>query len=277
VTEGALAALIDRTIDTSVRSPFGAYLFLDGDPAVEIARDLERRVFLESFGNTPELLAAEYRPYDEASLFLCVVDHRARRAAGMVRLIVPVPGGPGLKSLVDFDAIWGERPAAAFARVGIGQPSPIWDIATLAVAPAYRTASAHGLVSLGLYQAVVRIASGAGVRWLCALLDTAVYRMSRARFAEPFDLLANPRPYLGSSASAPVICDLVAWHTRLERADPAIAEVIYDGVGIEPALAPVPSAVARALVERLVPASAPLSSRLRAVATRGDSGGATAR
>src|SRR5216684_4710946 len=112
-----IAALIDRTIDVSVPEVFGSYLFLDSDPAAEIARSVERAVFLEAFGNTPELLAAEYGPYESSSLFLCIVDHRARRPAGAMRLILPRISGPGLKSVNDVEKAWGEPPSRMFERL----------------------------------------------------------------------------------------------------------------------------------------------------------------
>jgi hypothetical protein len=249
----AIAALIDRTIDTTVPEPFGAYLFLDGDPAAEIARSVEREVFLEAFGNTAELLATEYGPYEPSSLFVCVVDHRARRPAGAMRLIVPTPGGPGLKSLNDLEPTWGAPATALLSRLGIAPPpGGMWDIATLAVAPAYRTAAATGLVSLGLYQSVVRTAGAAGIEWLCAILDVTVFRMTRAKFAGPFDPITDPRPYLGSPSSVPVTCDLVAWRARLSGRDQLLCETIYDGLGIEAALRPLPLTVAAGLSETLV-------------------------
>src|SRR5579875_1985596 len=82
--------------------PFGVYVLRSEDPAAELGRSLERAVFLEAFGNTPELLEVEYSPYESASLFLVVVDHRRRLPAGVMRVICP--GGPaGLKSLNDLE------------------------------------------------------------------------------------------------------------------------------------------------------------------------------
>jgi hypothetical protein len=264
---GSIAALIERTIDTTVPEPFGAYLFLDGDPAAEIARSVEREVFLESFGNTAELLAAEYGPYESSSLFVCVVDHHARRPAGAMRLILPTVGGPGLKSLNDLHPTWGSPASTLLSRLGITPPvGGMWDIATLAVAPAYRTAAATGLVSLGLYQSVVRTAGVAEVEWLCAILDLAVYRMTRAKFAAPFDPVTDPRPYLGSPSSVPVTCDLPAWRKRLAGRDPLLCETIYDGIGIEAAVRPLPLALAAGLSGALLRGSRaePISRPTRA-------------
>jgi hypothetical protein len=245
--------LIERTLDTEVPETFGAYLFLDGDPAAEIARSVERAVLLEAFGNTPEVLRAEYGPYEESSMFVCVIDHRARRPAGAMRMILPTLGGPGLKSLNDVGPTWGEPAAVLLARLGITVVAgEMWDLATLVVAPEYRTAAATGLVSLGLYQSVVRTACASGIEWLCAVLDVAVYRMTRLKFAAPFDPFGDGLPYLGSTASVPVTCNLAEWRARLGARDPIIHDIIYEGVGIEPALRPVPISIATALSERLL-------------------------
>ena len=43
-------------------SPLGVYMFRSTDPGAELARHVERVVFMETFGNTPDLLAQEYGP-----------------------------------------------------------------------------------------------------------------------------------------------------------------------------------------------------------------------
>ena len=67
--------------------PFGLYCFVGSDPAAELARYIERTVFLDVFGNSEELLAKEYELYESSSLFLCVMDHLRRKPAGMVRIL----------------------------------------------------------------------------------------------------------------------------------------------------------------------------------------------
>ena len=87
-------------------APLGVYLFRSADPASELARHVERVVFMETFGNTPELLAKEYAPYEESSIFLCVVDHRRGLPAGTMRILLPSPAG--FKTLDDAAPVWGE-------------------------------------------------------------------------------------------------------------------------------------------------------------------------
>ena len=234
-----LERLARSVIDVGRSEPFGAYVFLPDDPAAELGRNVERAVFLEAFGNTEQLLAAEYGPYEATSLFFVILDHRRLRPAGMMRLIVPTADGPGLKSLNDIPPVWGEPAATILGRSGIGlSVARTWDIATLAIDGEYRTAAATGLVALGLYQSTVRTGEALGVEWMIAILDRFVFRMSKVRFTQPFFALAEGRPYLGSRASMPVYCCLSEWRRRLAMADPAIHGVIFEGVGIEAALRP---------------------------------------
>jgi hypothetical protein len=183
-----------------------------------------------------------------------VLDHLRQVPAGVMRLIISRPDGSGLKSLADLAPFFSTSAEEMIARSGrpIGS-APTWDIATLAVTPAYRNAAATGLVALGLYQSVVRTSCRAGVEFLVAILDRVVYRMTRLKFAAPFSPLDAPRPYLGSASSYPVYCDLGEWRERLFAEDPAIGGIIYDGVGLGPALAPLDLRRADAIVDQIWP------------------------
>lgn len=237
LSDADLRDLVSDVIDTSASQPFGAYAFASDDPGAEIARHVERIVFLEAFGNTAELLAHEYGPYEATSVFLCVIDQRRRLPAGSMRLIVPTLGGPGLKTLHDIDALWKEPDAPGSPpRRSRRSPLTTWDIATLAVVEGYRAPGAAGLVSLGLYQSTVRTALSNGGKRFVAILDYKVYRMSRMQFGRPFVPLGSPKPYLGSEQSLPVACDLHDWKRRLTAAHSPVGPIIFDGTGIEAAM-----------------------------------------
>ncbi len=213
---------------------FGPY-----EAGSEIGRHVERAVFLEAFGNTPELLASEYGPYEATSVFLCVVDHRKRRPAGAVRIILPSDDGPGLKTFNDLELGWGEPADALLRRAGVAPPKDTtWDVATLAVMPEYRGAAAAGLVSLGLYQSGIRAARRVGFDWMVAILDSVVHRMQRFAFHAPFVAFAPARSYLGSRASYPVHLHISEWERRVALLDPSIHDVIFDARGIEAAMRP---------------------------------------
>jgi hypothetical protein len=152
-----------------------------------------------------------------------------------------------------------------FDRLGVDVDlGRMWDAATLVVAPEYRTAAATGLVSLGLYQSLVRTAQASGIELLCAVLDTVVYRVAQAKFAGPFEPYAEGRPYLGSKASLPVTVNFSGWKARLAAREPEIHDIIYEGVGIEPIMRPVPIGVASALAAKVLePSEVPVSRPTR--------------
>ena len=87
---GELEELATSLIEREGRgeTPFGFYIIRSNDPAAELGRAVEREVFLEFFGNTPDMLHDEYDPYEGNSLFLVLVDHlRLVRRAGHVQLL----------------------------------------------------------------------------------------------------------------------------------------------------------------------------------------------
>ena len=78
-------------------------------------------MFLEAFGNTAELLADEYGPYEASSFFICVVDHLRMLPAGVMRVVLPSPRG--FKSLNDIEPVWGEPAESAHRAHGLALDS----------------------------------------------------------------------------------------------------------------------------------------------------------
>jgi hypothetical protein len=218
--------------------PFGLYTFEATAPESELARHIEREVFNEFFDNSPELLAAEYGPYEASTLFLCVLDHRRRLPAGMIRLVLPSPAG--LKSLGDVDSVWGHLDDVLERTNLTLEADRVWDIATLAVDSEYRGRATDGLVSLALYQGVAQLALRCNVRWVVTILDLVVLRLLQQATSHAFQGFAGlePRPYLDSPASLPVYCDGNAYFPRLETADPSMYEILFEGRGLEAAVRP---------------------------------------
>jgi hypothetical protein len=232
-----LRALVETVLDKTVTEPFGTYVFVTSDPAAEIARALERRIFLDAFGNTAELLDAEYARYEPASFFICVIDHRRKVCAAMMRVIVPVANGPGLKSLLDVAPTWGKSAEELLAASGVPlDPARTWDLATLAVDREYRSGAALGLMHIGLYQAVARLARHFGVLWLVAILDYPVYRLIRLQLRRIFVAYGDEQPYLGSAKSVPAYCPIQEAEIEAAAADSSLHELIYVGSAIKDAL-----------------------------------------
>jgi hypothetical protein len=232
-----LRSLVESAIDGRATEPFGTYVFVTSDPAAEIARGLERRVFLDAFGNTEDLLAHEYDRYEPASFFVCVIDHRRKVCAAMMRVIVPIRNGPGLKSLLDVAPTWGKPAEELLAASGVALESAFtWDLATLAVDREYRSGAALGLMHIGLYQAVARLARYFGVIWLAAILDYPVYRLIRLQLRRIFVAYGEERPYLGSARSVPAYCPIQEAEIEAAAADSSLHELIYVGSAIKDAL-----------------------------------------
>jgi hypothetical protein len=220
-------------------APLGVYLFRPTDAGADLARHVERTVFLETFGNTPELLAKEYRPYEDASIFFCVVDHLRHLPAGTMRVLLP--SAAGFKTLADTEPVWGESIQEMAARTGLDLDlARTWDIATLAVAPEYRGKATMGLVSIGLYQALALTAPPSGIEWLLAILDVSVFRMIRWKLRMPMAGFTGvtAAPYLGSAASMPTWCNVSDTKSRIAASDPELYALYFEGVGMEPALRP---------------------------------------
>jgi hypothetical protein len=218
-------------------TPFGVYVFDGNEPASELGRHVERTVFLETFGNTQEMLAEEYDPYEEGCFFICVVDHLRHLPVGAMRVISLSPSG--FKSLNDLELVWSEPAGVVAERTGLTMPPErTWDVATLAVAPDYRAKATGGLISMSLYQSVTLAARACGVDWLVAILDMPVFRLLRWRLRMVFAGYEGvaPRPYLGSLASIPAWCDLVATDRRLASVDEDLHAILYRGLGLEHAV-----------------------------------------
>jgi hypothetical protein len=235
-----LRELGDRVVTAAGEpsEPFGLYVFAADAPESELARHVEREVFYEYFNNTPELLEAEYGPYEGSTLFVCAMDHRRRLPAGVIRLVLPSPAG--LKSLGDVEPVWGHRVDDVLERTNRRQADRVWDIATLAVDSEYRGRATDGLVSLGLYQGVAQLALRCDVKWVVTILDLVVLNLLQGVMADPFERFPGlePLPYLDSPASLPVYSDLDTYFARLETADPSMYEILFDGRGLEAAVRP---------------------------------------
>ncbi len=234
--ESDLAGLADDVVVRAGRgnTPFGLYVLDGAQPESDLARHLEQAVFYETFGNTPDLLAAEYGPYDPASFFLCVVDHHRRQAAGMIRVIRPSP--LGFKSIDDLARRWDQPFDELDARHGLGVDlTSLWDLATLGVDREYRASSASGLVAMALYQGLNMLADRQGIRWAVAVLDLVVLDLLNDAWQRPFAPMPGiePRRYLDSPASQPVLFDAVDYKARLALIDPTTHQILFEGKGLE--------------------------------------------
>jgi hypothetical protein len=233
---GELEELATALIDKEGRgdTPFGFYILRSDDPASELGRAVEREVFFEFFGNTPELMHAEYEPYEHASLFLVVVDHLRRKPAGVIRMLLP--SAAGFKTLHDIEKHWGQPVDEVLARTGVEfDLESLWDVGTLAVSREYRGEATQGLVTLGLYQGMDMLTAAVDVKFGIAILDLGVFDNVQKSFHRPFSPFPGLEPmrYLDSPSSLPIWIDVREYRARLAMIDADLYEVLYAGKGFE--------------------------------------------
>ena len=194
------------------------------------AREVEAQVFLQAFGNTPEVMEQEYGAYQERSRFVTVIDEEAGVALGVARLILPDAEGP-VKSLVDVAADpWHLDGAASLRAAGLGG-GQVWDVGSLAVDRRFRTGASGAEVTVALCHGVLQHSLAAGTDGLVTILDDRILRVVRAMGmpSQPMEG-ATSRSYPASPASTPCVMrmDAVAESIRTRR--PELATAIVDGV-----------------------------------------------
>jgi hypothetical protein len=218
-------------------TPFGLYVVRGNDPAAEMGRSVEREVFYDFFGNSPDLLAAEYGRYEEASLFLCIVDHARNWPAGVFRIVLPSEAG--LKTFHDMEKDWGVEMPTLLERSGMHTDErSYWDVATLAISADYRGDAASGMVRLGLCQALCMLAARTDVPYLITIIDVLVADLMQRFLQRPWQSFprVEPKRYLGSGSSLPMYIDAHEYRSRLALIDPDAYELLFMGIGVESAI-----------------------------------------
>ncbi|HME74773.1 MAG TPA: hypothetical protein VKI00_03700 [Mycobacterium sp.] len=176
------------------------------DRFANIARQIEREVFYESFGNDPAMLTGEYAPYEESSLFFLAVDRQVGAPAGVLRMIRNSPAG--LKTLVDLSDSTRTPTIIATDDVmryhGIDDLDRCWDGATATVPRRYRRKLAP--IQLQVMRVVSAAAIRENVEHFVSILDAPVYKVVRNILGLPVDPLANTPPftYMGGLNHQPV-------------------------------------------------------------------------
>lgn len=218
-------------------TPFGLYVVRGTDPASEMGRSVEREVFYDFFGNSPDLLAAEYGRYEDSSLFLCIVDHLRMRPAGVFRIVLP--SDAGFKTFHDMEKEWGLEMPSLLDGAGMHvDERSYWDVATLAISADYRGDAASGMVRLGLCQALCMLAERTDVPYLITIIDVLVADLMQRFLQRPWQSFprVEPKRYLGSGSSLPMYIDAFEYRSRLALIDPDAFELLFKGVGVEAAL-----------------------------------------
>jgi hypothetical protein len=205
----------------------------------DAAREVEARVFLQAFGNTPEVMEQEYGPYESRSRFVTVIDDGGGAALGVARLILPDAAAP-VKTLVDVAGEpWHLDVADSLRTVGLSG-RPVWDVGSLAVDRRYRSGASGAEVIVALCHGVHRYSLNCGVEGLVTVLDDRILRVVRA-MGMPWTAMAGATSqyYLGSPASTPcvMIMSSVAGSIRTRRPDlaPAVVDGVLSSIASDPA------------------------------------------
>jgi hypothetical protein len=195
-----------RTKTISTPDRFVCFQIEGSDPFANIARQIEREVFAEAFGNDSVTMAREYGPYEESSVFFLAVDTHAEVPAGVLRMIRNSPAG--LKTLIDLEDRTKTPITVNAADVlryhGIDHLDRCWDGATSAVRRRYRRCVAT--IHVQLLRAWHGAALRENVEHFVSILDARVFKIVRDYFGVPLVPLADTSPftYLGAPNSQAV-------------------------------------------------------------------------
>jgi hypothetical protein len=217
--------------------PFGQYVFRPDEPGAALARYVEQVVFGQWFGNSPELLESEYRPYEPTTVFLSILDHRRRLPAGMARMTLP--SERGFKTLNDIEDVWGGSLPDVLAATGLDWDlARVWDVLTIAVMDEYRGKATEGLLTLSILQFGSQGLLLTGGRFSITVLDLVVLDLVQGMIGEPYQRVPGIAPirYLDSPASIPVFADFDEWMPRLAAKDPELHDLLFVKPGIDPVL-----------------------------------------
>jgi hypothetical protein len=230
------------------------------DPAgdeLDATRACEAGIFFRTYGNSIAELQLEYGPYEQASVFLALVEAGGDVVAAC-RLITPGPAG--LKTLNDAGRppwlIDGLRAARA-ARI---DPSRTWDVATIGV----RADAGAGrlFAAAALYHGISLAARVNRIQTIVMIMDERARRLLTAVGVLTHTLPGTrAAPYLGSPASTPLYGHLAQMADLQRRVNPEAHRLIGQGAGLDGVT--VPESAAFLLANRVAlvhAASSPLVS-----------------
>ncbi|GAB1640507.1 hypothetical protein [Krasilnikovia sp. MM14-A1259] len=174
-------------------------------PLANVGRTVERLIFEEAFGNDVSVMVAEYRRYEDRSLFFVIIDGDEGVPAGAGRIIEGT--GIGLKTVDDAPAHIGVDAEAILAAHGM-TGAKAWDYTTVAVLPQYRGGQSQLTVSSLMHRTFLVAGARAGVRHVVTMLDRRAYR-NMAMLGINLQPLAGSGPfaYLGSAENRATYCD----------------------------------------------------------------------
>ena len=194
--------LVDELLEDGGTRRFSVHVAGPDDAAALLSLQVAADVFLDAFGNTPELLRDEYAALLPTMTHLLVLDRAHRTAVGS--LILQEAPAEELKTLVDLaGAPWSIPTDVALAALGLspGDRTAV-DQLLLAVHPAYRKV---GMAQLLMYAGWLLSVERGIDRWTAMLDAPLLHGMNELTQGAMIPIAgAATAPYLGSAASTPV-------------------------------------------------------------------------
>jgi len=206
-----------------------------GPPAPDVLQ-CEVDVLGRWYGDTRELLADAYGPYESHTSFLSVRD-AAGTVQGWCRLIRP--GGPGLKTISDVgDPPW-EVDGARAARAAEIDLDRTWDVATLGVRR--ELGGAGAVVAAAIYHGIIASCRVNDVPWVIGIVDRRV-RQILATLGLTLRALpgTGAKPYMGSPACAPIYAHVAQVLDEQRRTSPDAHRLIALAAGLDGIQTPLP-------------------------------------
>jgi N-acyl-L-homoserine lactone synthetase len=191
-------------------------------------RECELSVLNQWYGDTPELLAEAYGPYEErqtAFLWLSTEDDQVVGFARMLR-----PGPLPLKTIVDVRGpLWNVDGEACAEQAGVDL-SRAWDVATLGVRSELLSPELRKVAVQVLYHTVGEAAMANGAPWVIGIVDQHVWGLLSKTGLHMRPLPGTgPAEYMGSSACLPVYVHVATLFAEQERQNPQAHRRGVDG------------------------------------------------
>jgi ribosomal protein S18 acetylase RimI-like enzyme len=196
------SARLSRSLASGSSGRLSAHRAGPDDDAALLSLQLTGSVFLEAFGNTPELLHREYAGLLPSMTHVVVLDKVAQAPVGA--LILQEAPAAELKTLVDLTAPpWSTGVSASLAALHLAPDDrTAADLLVMAVDGAFRN---RGIAQLLMYAGWVASVARGIDRWT-AILDDGLLRGLDQLTAGAVVPIGSARsaPYLGSAGSTPI-------------------------------------------------------------------------
>ena len=191
----------------TVPGRYSVHLSSAPDDGALLSLQVVADVFLDAFGNTPDLLRGEYTHLLASMTHVVVLDHESRSVAGC--LVLQEAPAAELKTVVDLAGEpWSMAPEVSLGAMTLAPGDrTAGDLLFLAVGTEHRS---RGVAVLLLYAGWVVSATRGIERWTAILDDPLVAGLTELTLGA-LHPVAGSRPYLGSAGSTPVTMRMRPW------------------------------------------------------------------